>query len=499
MKKFYLRFRHNWAFWCSITIAVITRFWRLRDLTTFGGDQGVDYLRVADMLIQHKPTLLGPITHVGVYLGPLYYYLLAPWFLLFRFDPIAAPFFFALVGTATVGLVFILAKAMMKSDAFALLTALLYAVSPVILETSRAASQPHLIPFFSTLLLISLMRIIDKQEKWWDGLIIGISLASTIQFHYLSFPLWALAGILLIVKLFNDLNHWTVRFWLSLVLSTIILLVPLGLFEIRHQFFITNQIISYLQQGEISPQPLESLERSIDIIWFSFNQLIGQGIQWITALSIVLSIAGMLCMRNKQRMTIFLFALLNVVGLSFYIDPLANHYISALYPIVMLLTCVGVKHTFGKRIGWLVLLIWAVFLFSKNDFSRNHGYTMSDGVTTSTIQEVSKQIARDVDAHGGTFNIANTLDGDTRANPYRYVLTAQLRRPPLGAEQYPEAEYLYIVTNLSGKELLQDTRWELASFPVVSIRKIGDIGNFDIKLYRWDAGSVSRDQVSISE
>ena len=85
MKKYFLRLKNNWPLFVILAISFLTRFYRLRELTTFGGDQGVDYLRVFEMLESRRPTLLGPVTHVGVYLGPLYYYMLVPFFLIFRF------------------------------------------------------------------------------------------------------------------------------------------------------------------------------------------------------------------------------------------------------------------------------------------------------------------------------------------------------------------------------------------------------------------------------
>ena len=192
--------RNNWGLLLVVIIGGLLRFYRLSDMATFGGDQGVDYQNVARMIVEKRLSLLGPVTHVGVFLGPLYYYLLIPFFLIFKFDPIAAPVMFAIFGTATVGLVYILAKLLLRPglagqgpafvDTFAFFTALLYAVSPVILESSRAPSQPHLIPFFATLLLISLIRIVRKTGKWWDWALIGISLASVIQFHFLAFPVW---------------------------------------------------------------------------------------------------------------------------------------------------------------------------------------------------------------------------------------------------------------------------------------------------------------------
>ena len=64
-----------------IFIAGLLRFHRLEQLTTFGGDQGYDYLIVKRMITDGKFTMLGPkvepYNNLGVlYLGPIYYYLL---------------------------------------------------------------------------------------------------------------------------------------------------------------------------------------------------------------------------------------------------------------------------------------------------------------------------------------------------------------------------------------------------------------------------------------
>lgn len=499
MKKYYGWFRRHWLLILVLSAAGFLRFYRLRELTTFGGDQGIDYLRVWQMMNDGKLSLLGPITHVGIYLGPLYYYLLIPFFWLFKFDPIAAPVMFAMFGTATVGLVYILAGYMFKKkfSIFPFLTALLYAVSPVIIESSRAPSQPHLIPFFTVLLLLSLFRIADEKEKWWDGLVIGICLASVIQFHFFALSLWILTAIVLAVKKFNDLNHWIKGFRLSFVLATLGLLAPMGFFEIRHRFFITKQILDYLRKGEISFSPAGWAERFLNLTWFSFDRLIGQGFQPVTALVLVMALAGviwLLLFGNKKHWYVeilFIGFILATTIVSLYANPEANHYISAVYPITVILTVWGLYKVFPIKAAMLAVVILAGFNLSKYDPWRDNGYTMPTGVTTKTIEQVAKVVADDMSLNNGTFNIVNTLDGDTRANPYRYVLSARYAKSPLNAEKYTEADYLYIASNLSWNELLDDRRWELSSFPVREITELGMI-NDKVRIYKWEKGTADR-------
>ena len=505
MKKYFLRLKNNWPLFVVLAIAFLARFYRLRELTTFGGDQGVDYLRVFEMLESRRPTLLGPVTHVGVYLGPLYYYMLVPFFLIFRFDPIAAPVMFALFGTVTAGLVFILAKNLLRFNLaaarlnlLAFLTAALYAVSPVILESSRAPSQPHLIPFFATLLLISAVRIIEGRAGKWDLAAIGITLSATIQFHFLAFPLWIFTLIIVVYK-GPTLAYAKVG---PLLVPMAILLFPWFLFELRHNFFISHQIFSYLRFGEVGFSPVAYLERVLDLTWFSFDRLVGQGNQLVTTMTIVASLSavlGIIKVRPRSAGSDLLillaaFFVINIFGISLYSFPLSNHYISALYPVVIILTAYGIFQTIPRILGFIIFITIIIFILGKNNFFRNHGYTMSSGVTIETIEKAAAVIADDMKDKNMTFEIANTLDGDTRAHPYRYVLTAVYKLKPLGVEKYPEADRLYIVSREPGKKLLEDKRWELLSFPVVEVGKLAEVSP-GISITRFTAGTADRQEL----
>lgn len=478
MKKFWHWSSSNWQLLFVVLFGGFLRFYRLRELTTFGGDQGIDYQFVAQMILTQKLHLLGPITHVGIYLGPLYYYLLIPFFLLFRFDPIAAPFFFALVGTCTVGLVYILARMVLRSNLFAFLTALLYAVSPVILESSRAPSQPHLIPFFATLLLISMMRIIEKKDKWWDWAAIGISLGSTIQFHFLAFPLWIFVSAILFFR--RDRIFW-------LIVPAVILLFPWILFEIRNNFFISHQVLAFLGTGEINASPLAMPIRFLDLSWFSVSRLVAIDSQFLTIGVLVSIIAGtILLWKNNLYNLLFAYTVLNLFGIALYKNPFSNHYISAVYPSIVILATTGIISVFPKRVAALLLILFIIINLVRDDPFRNHGYTMPDELTTSVIQQISATIASD--AGTTKFEVASTLDGDTRAQPYRYVLFAVHRKPVMPVESYPEAEVLYVIARNNGQEILRNPVWEISSAAPTRITRQWQMTN-SIYLYKLERGT----------
>lgn len=497
MNKFLHWCKSHWPFLAVTLFGALLRFYRLRELTTFGGDQGVDYQFIAKMIVDAQPRLLGPITHVGIFLGPLYYYLLVPLFILFRFDPIAAPFFFALIGSLTVGLVYILARKFL-SPTHALYTALFYASSPVIIESSRAASQPHLIPFLAALFLISIIRIIEKQNTRWDGIVLGIVLGSAIQFHYLTFPIYLFfAGIVAWLWLTQKQERKKLlKLTAYCLLLVAILFSPWFLFEFRNHFFISKQIIEFLGAGEISTSPVDTIVRLLDLSWFSVSRLVALDSQFLTVGGLVLIVAGYFSnWRNSKQCVLFLYTLFNLLGIALYKNPLSSHYISAIYPTIPLLFGIGIYSIFSKRIALVIMIAFIVFNLKQYDAFRNHGYTMPEGVNTTIIQEASRIIANDWSDQGKrSFNIANTLDGDTRANPYRYVLSYIERAVPNDVDHYADNELLYLVTDLSVPELLTDSRWEIMSFPVSDISKVGKAGK-RVVIYRMTKGVANRNDV----
>lgn len=488
MKRFWAGIRINWLLAGVVAIGGVLRFYHLRDLTTLGGDQGIDYQNVARMIQERNLTLLGPITHVGVYLGPLYYYLLVPFFLAFRFDPIAAPVMFALFGAATVGLVFTLARTMLRSDVFAFLTALLYAVSPIIIESSRSPSQPHLIPFFATLLLISLLRTVRGQATKWDMLAVGISVGSVIQFHFLAYPLLIVAILVLGYSWLAKSLESVKRSIGWLVVPPALLLLPWVLFELRHQFFITKQVMLYLASGEVSLSAGGVLTRILEVLWFSFDRLVAGGSQFVIVGTLALAVFAIVSLvysprRRESWMLLLFFILANVAGISLYIAPLSNHYISALYPAVVLLVMSGFQWLRPRLIGVVLASGLIVFNVSRYQMPRSNGYTMPDGLTTSVIERISAIIAADTPTDN--FEIANTLDGDTRAQPYRYVLTAVHKKPPLPVEAYPSAQLLYVVGRNNEGEILNHPVWEISSFGPQRIVKRWQMRD-NIALYRLE-------------
>src|SRR3989344_5412604 len=89
----FLQIKKYWPLLLISVIALFLRAYRIDILTTFGRDQGIDFLVARDMIINHKLTLIGIKTSVAdFYQGPNYLYILLPFFWVFDFHPLAGAF-----------------------------------------------------------------------------------------------------------------------------------------------------------------------------------------------------------------------------------------------------------------------------------------------------------------------------------------------------------------------------------------------------------------------
>ena len=140
-----------------VLIASILRLWNIEGHMTFLGDEGRDALVLLNIFQEGRLTLLGPSASVGgFFLGPAYYYLVIPGFLLFGMSPVGMAFEVAVLGFATVIILYLLIK---KYLGFlpAILATLLYSVSPVVVMFSRSSWNPNILPFLSLLIFVFLL------------------------------------------------------------------------------------------------------------------------------------------------------------------------------------------------------------------------------------------------------------------------------------------------------------------------------------------------------
>ncbi len=183
MKEFLLKNKEKIFVILLLLLAAFLRLFRIADYITFLGDEGRDAL-VAYNILHGKLTLLGPTSSVGgFFLGPIYYYFMAPFLWLFNYNPVGPAVMVALFGVATVFFIYKVGKEAFSEKA-GFIAALLYAISPVVIAYSRSSWNPNLMPFFTLLTLYLLYKALNKNSLPLLALS-GFSYGIAMQLHYI--------------------------------------------------------------------------------------------------------------------------------------------------------------------------------------------------------------------------------------------------------------------------------------------------------------------------
>ena len=94
-----------------LALGAFVRLYKIDGYMTFLGDEGRDAIIVRRLLVNFDPILIGPGTSIGnMYLGPLYYYLSAPFLLLAGLSPVGPSVMVALFGVATIYLIWYISR-----------------------------------------------------------------------------------------------------------------------------------------------------------------------------------------------------------------------------------------------------------------------------------------------------------------------------------------------------------------------------------------------------
>src|SRR3989338_6283356 len=140
--------KYLFIFILIVLLGAWLRFYRIREYITFLGDEGRDLIVVKRMLIDHKFTLLGPITSVGsMYMGPIYYYFMAPFLLLWNYDPVGPAVMVAFFSVATLILLYLLCAEFFIFGSIGLIATFLYAISPLPIIYGHSSWNPNIVPF----------------------------------------------------------------------------------------------------------------------------------------------------------------------------------------------------------------------------------------------------------------------------------------------------------------------------------------------------------------
>jgi 4-amino-4-deoxy-L-arabinose transferase-like glycosyltransferase len=468
-----------WWLGLVLVLASFLRLYNLESAQQFLGDQGRDVLIVAKIFKELDPVFIGPVTSIGnMYLGPLYYYFMAPWLWLSYPSPIGPAIAVAVLGILTVWLMYKLGRELV-GEVPAMVATSLYAVSAVVIQLTRFSWNPNPAPLFGLLIIYSLSRVWKGDHKHW--LWLGLWVSIILQLHYLILLAVVAIGLVWLWLMYRNKTKLTrfrqLKYTSGAALIVLLSFLPLVLFDLKHnglniqafsKLVFSNEGMHHGETqsifGYLTRVLWEIHGRTMGIL---FELFVGK-LRWLNTVLIGVFGFGVYKWReqNKQSkslMTGLLMILIllgvGIIGTSFYGHSIFSHYISYLFPAVFLvygLVIVGLWNwsVIGKlaSVGFLSLFVW----FNATTINlKPAGWQIKD------IQATAETIASRVGEAEEYAMVLISPSGDLHGMNYKYFLYT-LDREPLSFENITQADTLFVINEM-------DEPLDLESSPVNEI------------------------------
>lgn len=487
-----------------LAVGAFLRLYKIDQYMTFLGDEGRDVIVVRNLLVHADPILIGPGTSIGnMYLGPIYYYMMAPALFLAGYSPVGPAVMIALLGIATVFFVWYVGRDWFGSWA-GIFASFLYAISPTIIIYSRSSWNPNIMPFFALLIIYSVWKLWKKGSFAWV-IVLGISFAFALQSHYLALLLVPTAGLFWLITLIQTKkgkNKKEMRLFVKNSLigfaAFLFLMSPLFIFDLRHgwqnfnamkKFFTERQTTVSARPWNALPAIYPNVEKITTRLIAGRDAVLGKwlGLSFVvgTLISVLFLVKGKIEKKRRDAFfLIFTWLLFALVGFGLYKQEVYDHYYGFIFAAPFLLFGGFIQELFEREkfrgillgVGITLLIIYANIINSPLKDTPNNQLRRSKDVAHKIEEE----------AVGTRFNLAVIADRNYE-DAYQYFLEKDgapvVEIDPQKADE-TITDQLYIVCELA-KEKCEPTtnpKAQVANFGWSKIDNSWDIDG--VTLYK---------------
>jgi len=391
-------------------LALFLRVFRTSDLMGFYYDQGRDGLIIWDLIHKGKLFLIGPTTGIeGIFLGPFYYYLIAPFYALGNGNPVFPSVGLAVINVLAIAVLYYIGSKYFNK-ATGLLASLLITVSANLISAHRWLSNPTPLPLFALLALLSLLKIIHGFKKWWP--ILGLCAGLSLQLEAASAVFFIPASFLILL-----VNFGRIRSGLKTALFGVIAfgltLLPQLYFDFRHDHILLKAFNRFLlSEKSFQPEVVGFFSNRLKFYFDNFSNILF--IEKPTAVIAGLFLLILLLVFSKKLFQKSFAALLIwwATPLIFLLFYHGNHgyvwgyYFTGIYPVFVLLISALLVFVFNKSILFRPFILIFIFmsLFQnlkqiKADLFRPYPSVISLTTSTQAVDWAYR------DANGMDFNI----------------------------------------------------------------------------------------------
>ena len=442
-----------------VLFALILRLFKIDQYLTFLGDEGRD-VRVVRDILKGNLAFIGPQTSIGnMYLGPLYYYIMAPALFLSNLSPVGPAVLNAVIGSLTVGLVWWIGRTWFNPLS-GTLAAILMAVSPVAIIYSRSSWNPNPMPFFALLSVFGMYQVWQGKDHRW--LILSVaSFTFAIQMHYLGLLLIPTLAVFWLLSAKN--KQFLLTSFKSLVIF-IFLMSPLVLFDLKHSGLNLNAFKTFFvaRQTTINLNPGNS-NRFVPV-WNKIvsDLLLGQTKESVTLISISVLLLGLWAFTKEKKKSssavLFIWIGFAVLGLSMYKQHVYAHYFGFFWPAIYILvgwiTNKLLQDTYVHKLLGVVLVFWLVVVSIQNSPLKqtpNNQLQRTESVVDLVIKESNEE----------PFNFG-LIAKQNYDESYRYFLENKRAKMVRGEDGI--SDQLFVVCEDQDCQPEGNPKWQIAIF-----------------------------------
>lgn len=281
-----------------LAISAFLGFFKIRELMIFIGDQGWFYLSGRDMLINGHIPLVGiASSRPWLHQGPLWTYLLAFFLWIFNFNPLSGAYATIIIGIISVFAMYLVGSAIF-SKRVGIISALLFATSPLVVFYMRMPYHTSPIPIFAIAFIFCLYKIIQNKLIY---LPLTIFLLSVLyNFEIVSAVLWVVVPTILGYKLYKNKIHFkgilNKKILTLSVICSIVPLFPMILYDVRNGSPQTLKFIAWIFYRVVSVFDYNSQHAfSISKIIIMWDFLLNNFTKLIFASSNLISLVILIC------------------------------------------------------------------------------------------------------------------------------------------------------------------------------------------------------------
>jgi len=420
--------RNNWLLILIILVGLFFRVYKPLELYNYGHDQDLAGWMVKDILVNHHLRLIGQETSSqGVFIGPLFYYLQIPFYLLTKMNPVGTLLLPLILSIFSIfSFYFVFSKIFNKRTG--LITALIYAVSAVIVFTDRESVPTMPVVLWTVWYFYSLWLLMNGKQKSY--ILIGFLFG--LVWH-LSLALAVVSPLVVLVQIYSKkkLNIGHLAFGIGLFA---ILMSPFFVFEARHNFMQTKAIFASIstQKGYVpgTARGLGKLDRVMQLVHTNTVNLYGVdrlGGSWAITFYVLVAIFIFLIYKKiipwKLAAASILWQILIVSFFTLNAINVSEYYLNGMNIIWIMIGARGINYLLGKEkteyvayilVGFFILFNFQMVLATKTN---GNGY-----LQRTAVVEFIKQ---DAAAHGYPCVSVSYITSPGNNLGYRYLFWLQ--------------------------------------------------------------------------